>query len=93
MWILRTKSVEYSHWPVYAIQPLRLPEFYKRGLSKSLPGDGKAIEGGIRSDISADVLGVMLFAMMDGLQVQWLMEPEKVDMANVFRVFIDLLKK
>lgn len=50
-------------------------------------------EGGIRSDISADVLGVMIFAMMDGLQVQWLMEPEKVDMAQIFRVFVNLLKR
>jgi len=50
-------------------------------------------EGNIRSDISAEVLGVLLFAVMDGLQVQWLMEPEKVDMAQIFRVFVNLLKK
>lgn len=50
-------------------------------------------KGVIRSDISAGILGVLLFAMMDGLQVQWLMEPEKVDMAAIFRVFVDLLKK
>jgi AcrR family transcriptional regulator len=50
-------------------------------------------EGNIRSDIPADVLGSLLFAMMDGLQVQWLMEPEKVDMAQIFRVFVNLLKK
>lgn len=50
-------------------------------------------EGNIRSDIPAETLGVLLFAVMDGLQVQWLMEPEKVDMAHIFRVFIDLLKK
>ena len=50
-------------------------------------------EGNIRSDIPAENLGVLLFAVMDGLQVQWLMEPEKVDMAHIFRVFIDLLKK
>ena len=50
-------------------------------------------DGDIRTDISADILGVMLFAMMDGLQVQWLMEPEKVNMAQIFRVFVNLLKK
>ena len=50
-------------------------------------------DGDIRTDISADVLGVMLFAMMDGLQVQWLMEPEKINMAQIFRVFVNLLKK
>jgi AcrR family transcriptional regulator len=50
-------------------------------------------EGNIRSDIAAEKLGILLFAVMDGLQVQWLMEPEKVNMAHIFRVFIDLLKK
>ncbi|MFM8367206.1 MAG: TetR/AcrR family transcriptional regulator [Chloroflexota bacterium] len=50
-------------------------------------------DGDIRTDISADVLGVILFAMMDGLQVQWLLEPAKVDMANIFRIFVNLLKK
>jgi AcrR family transcriptional regulator len=50
-------------------------------------------DGDIRTDISADVLGVILFAMMDGLQVQWLLEPAKVDMANIFRIFANLLKK
>lgn len=50
-------------------------------------------QGDIRSDISADDLGVLLLAMMDGLQVQWLMEPEKIEMARIFRVFVNLLKK
>ena len=50
-------------------------------------------EGSIRADISADVLAALLFAVMDGLQVQWLMEHEKVDMAQIFRVFVNLLKK
>lgn len=49
-------------------------------------------QGDIRSDISADDLGVLLLAMMDGLQVQWLMEPEKIEMARIFRVFVNLLK-
>jgi AcrR family transcriptional regulator len=49
-------------------------------------------EGNIRADIPADELGMLLFAMMDGLQVQWLMEPEKVDMAQLFRVFVGLIK-
>ena len=55
--------------------------------------DERQKDGDIRTDISADVLGVMLFAMMDGLQVQWLLEPAKVDMANIFRIFANLLKK
>lgn len=48
--------------------------------------------GKIRSDIPAETLGILIFAVMDGLQVQWLMEPEKVDMLSIFRVMTDLLR-
>lgn len=47
--------------------------------------------GEIRADISAETLTVLVFAMMDGLQVQWLLEPEKISMAGVFRSFMGLL--
>ncbi len=56
-------------------------------------GDGSYDYKGLVKDIPAENLGVLLFAVMDGLQVQWLMEPEKVDMAQIFRVFVGLLKK
>jgi len=46
----------------------------------------------VRSDISAETLVILIFAMMDGLQVQWLLEPEKIDMANLFRVMMDMLR-
>jgi AcrR family transcriptional regulator len=48
--------------------------------------------GEIRSDIPADTLAILSFAVMDGLQVQWLMEPEKIDMAELFRVMMDMLR-
>jgi AcrR family transcriptional regulator len=48
--------------------------------------------GEIRNDLSADDLAVMLFAMMDGLQIQWLYEPDKVSMAGLFDQFLALLK-
>jgi AcrR family transcriptional regulator len=47
--------------------------------------------GEIRSDMPAEDLAIMLFAMMDGLQVQWLYEPEQVDMARLFEQFLRLL--
>jgi AcrR family transcriptional regulator len=47
--------------------------------------------GEIRSDISAGNLVTMLFAMMDGLQIQWLYEPEKIKMASLFDQFLGLL--
>jgi len=49
--------------------------------------------GEIRDDIPAEDLVVMIFAMMDGLQVQWLYEPEQIRMARLFERFLSLLKK
>jgi AcrR family transcriptional regulator len=48
--------------------------------------------GEVRSDISPETLAVLIFAMMDGLQVQWLMEPEKIVMSDLFRVMMDMLR-
>jgi AcrR family transcriptional regulator len=46
----------------------------------------------VRSDIPAETLVVLIFAMMDGLQVQWLLEPEQINMSGMFRVLMDMLK-
>ncbi len=48
--------------------------------------------GEIRSDIPARDLVVLLFGMMDGLQVQWLYEPDQIRMAHLFEQFIRLLR-
>ncbi len=48
--------------------------------------------GEIRADIPAETLVVLIFAMMDGLQVQWLLEPEKISMSGTFRVLMDMLR-
>jgi hypothetical protein len=48
--------------------------------------------GEVRTDIPAETLVVLIFAMMDGLQVQWLLDPEKVSMSEMFRVMMELLK-
>jgi AcrR family transcriptional regulator len=47
--------------------------------------------GNIRKDIPAEDLVILLFAMMDGLQIQWLYEPEKINMARLFEQFLGLL--
>jgi AcrR family transcriptional regulator len=49
--------------------------------------------GEIRCDIPAEDLTILLFAMMDGLQVQWLYEPGQIDMARLFEQFLRLLRK
>ena len=48
--------------------------------------------GEVRADLTAEDLIVMVFAMMDGLQIQWLYDPDKVDMARTFGQFVRLLK-
>ena len=49
-------------------------------------------DGSIRTDISAEHLIIMLYAMMDGLQIQWLLEPETIDMTAIFTDFVHLLE-
>ena len=48
--------------------------------------------GEIRKDISAEELSILIFAVMDGLQIQWLYEPETIHMAHVFEQFVKLVK-
>lgn len=48
--------------------------------------------GEVRSDISPEKLAILTFAIMDGLQVQWLMEPDEIDMSGLFRVMMDMLR-
>lgn len=50
-------------------------------------------QGEIRTDISAEDLVVLVFALMDGLQIQWLYEPDQVNMARLFKLFTDLLRQ
>jgi AcrR family transcriptional regulator len=49
-------------------------------------------EGRIAAGIDPHVLAPQLIAMFDGLQVQWLLEPDAVDMSAVFADFLDRLR-
>lgn len=48
--------------------------------------------GEIRNDLPAEDLVILLFAMMDGLQVQWLYEPEQIPMARLFAHFLRFVR-
>ena len=53
-----------------------------------------AASGEFRSDLDADAQAERVFAMMDGLQLQWLLDPERVDMPGLFGAFVeDLLDR
>lgn len=72
-------------------------EFFKQRYQKIREEDMAVLReaqarGEVRSDIPAEDLVVMVFAMMDGLQVQWLYEPKHIDMAHLFEQFLKLLK-
>jgi AcrR family transcriptional regulator len=49
-------------------------------------------KGEIRKEIPAEDLVILVFAVMDGLQIQWLYEPETIHMAQIFDQFSQLLK-
>ena len=72
-------------------------EFFKRRYQNIREQDIAVLReaqarGEIRSDIPAEDLVIMLFAIMDGLQVQWLYEPEQIKMARLFEQFLRLLR-
>ena len=68
-------------------------ERYQRGRAHWIEAITQAQQAGeVRSDISPETLAVLIFAMMDGLQVQWLLEPEKINMSETFRVMMDMLR-
>ncbi|MEV0096956.1 TetR/AcrR family transcriptional regulator [Streptomyces sp. NPDC050738] len=48
---------------------------------------GDRLPGGLTPEETAP----LLVAIMDGLQYQWLLDPESVDMAAAFRAFVTLL--
>jgi AcrR family transcriptional regulator len=52
--------------------------------------EGMQASGEIAADVDCGVVASMLVAMMDGLQVQWLLDPS-VDMPAAFHAFSDLL--
>ncbi|MCP3758272.1 TetR/AcrR family transcriptional regulator [Streptomyces sp. TBY4] len=44
------------------------------------------------SGLTPDQAAPLLAAVMDGLQYQWLLDPETVDMPGTFRAFLDLIQ-
>jgi AcrR family transcriptional regulator len=68
-------------WAVQRYRELR------KGMADGLRGGIAA--GEYRADVDVDQLARQIIAVMDGLQLQWLLDPEEVDMAADFRAYID----
>jgi AcrR family transcriptional regulator len=49
--------------------------------------------GQIRPETDCDAVAVEIIAMMDGLQVQWVLDPERVDMARLFAHYIGTVRR
>lgn len=48
-------------------------------------------DGDLRTDLDPRRVGQLVTAMMDGLQLQWLFDPDDVDMVGLFEDFLHLL--
>lgn len=48
--------------------------------------------GRIAPDLDPELLAVQILALFDGLQLQWLLDPDDVDMPAVFRDFVSRLE-
>jgi len=71
-------------------------EFFKRRYQNMRRQSLEAVrqaqaQGDIRDDIPAEDLVVLVVALMDGLQIQWLYEPDKIDMAGLFELLTRLV--
>ncbi|MRH91540.1 TetR family transcriptional regulator [Nocardia sp. SYP-A9097] len=71
------------HW---VINRYRILETYLAGAL-----EGGIADGTFRPDIDTPAVARQISAMMDGLQLQWLLDPDQVDMAELFRTYIDEL--
>jgi AcrR family transcriptional regulator len=49
-------------------------------------------EGTVDADLDPDAVASQILAMFDGLQLQWLLDPEAVDMTPVFEDFLARLR-
>ncbi|WP_232835729.1 TetR/AcrR family transcriptional regulator [Actinocorallia populi] len=49
---------------------------------------GEVLPGGVTPEQASP----LLFAVMDGLQLQWLLSPDEIDMSGLFQAFLALLR-
>ena len=85
--VLVAESIDESH-PGHAFFKQRYQNLRAQSLAVFREAQAR---GEIRSDISPEDLVILLFAMMDGLQVQWLYEPDHIPMARLFELFLKML--
>jgi len=60
---------------------------YRRGRSMYVDQFFKLNKTKVRSDVDLNELASLIMAVMDGLQIQWLLDPGKVEMVATFKLF------
>ncbi|MBT2453836.1 TetR family transcriptional regulator C-terminal domain-containing protein [Streptomyces sp. ISL-86] len=71
-------------------------EYFKQRYARGLGYTVELLEAGIargelRPDTDCEGVGREILAVMDGLQIQWALAPESVDMPGRLRGFLDRL--
>jgi len=62
-------------------------ERYRRGREMYVTQFFKSVKTQIRPEVNLNEMVALIMAVMDGLQIQWLLDPEKVDMVKTFKLF------
>lgn len=87
--LLNTESLIQSHpasaW--FVKRQTLLVKIFSRALA------GGIERGEIRADIDPGLLSVQIVSMLDGLLIQWLRNPQNIDLARCFENFIDLISE
>ncbi|MFI6520235.1 TetR/AcrR family transcriptional regulator [Spirillospora sp. NPDC050679] len=65
----------------YALLRAQIAQALREGMAR----------GEVRPGLDAEAHASRIIALMDGLQTQWLLDPERVDMAALFRAHLDEL--
>ena len=68
-------------------------ERYRRGREMYVTHFFISIKDKIHPDVDLKELSTLIMAVMDGLQIQWLLDPKKVDMVKTFQLFSKLITK
>jgi len=66
-------------------------ERYRRGREMYVTQFFKLLKPKIRPDVDINELTTLIMAVMDGLQLQWLLDPQQVDMVKTFKLFSKII--
>ncbi len=66
-------------------------ERYRQGREMYVKQFSTLIKSDIRSDVDLEKIASLIMALMDGLLIQWLLDPDSVDMLATFNLFSNMM--